>query len=150
MMKITKEQIIEALRTEPLGVGGAFVKYDEDREVFCVCAVGAVINKYLNVSNLELFNHIALNLTNDVPVADPESVNEEIQFQLEKGNYFTALSMFFEDYFDKKEFGYTEELADEHNTGDHFYVLAPRNRRAIYNFVEKHFPDEVEINDAIV
>lgn len=159
-MRIKRADIIEALRTEPLATGdfisvsryGHSIKSQDD--IQCVCAVGAVIRRALGDKLLgydhESANKLGRLLSDDYCTSlDAETdaeVMDEVQSLLKSKNYWGALSVFFEHYYqDEKTYQYTSIVKDD--VGTKHYIIAPRNRRKLYNFVNKYFPKTMEIPD---
>lgn len=117
-MKITKQDVIDAIRNEPLLQAGVFVSRDPQGNVCSVCAVGAVLRKFYDVSNrLETQNLIASMMQGgEVAYGNPYRL-------LDEGRLYNAVSVKFESTYD-----ITRNLE------------ATRNQTV--DFVEKYGPEE--------
>lgn len=116
MMKVSKEQIIHALKTEKLAPGNWIVK---DKEGCRVCAVGAVLRS-CRVPDRTI-NHFA---SDELWLYGVYGKNrKEIRNLVKRGEYLQALSDVFEtDYSRERD-----------------------RKRAAIDFVEKYFPAYIEI-----
>lgn len=136
-MRITKEEIIKALETEPLAQG-KFIYHPKceawvETLVFTsnpeckVCAVGAVLRNKLPIGSLHWFYNKVVNLTKYSKFEEDaedsfDSIDLFIDSLIEQEDYLSALSVFFEDQ--------PKELARENTI----------------EFVKDNFPEEIEVN----
>lgn len=149
-MKVTKETILEALRMEPL-YPGTFLSQGKSPEECTVCAIGAVLRHLTGTPELVTrFASVCAILTGADCVFLPSHLDdghqdykELVEHLIEHEEYWSALSVFFE--------GYYEEVDDKTvEVAGIVHIIAPRWRRKIYNFVETNFPDELEISDDLI
>lgn len=131
-MKITKEQVLTALRFEPLAAGN-FIRVDGKPLSECnVCAVGAVMRNVLNknIENEDDFSLLCKQVTKD------EFIDLDTDELLLEGNYLGALSNYFEQMMDSRyEWGNLETT-----------VATNTDRARLITFVEEKFPEEFEVN----
>lgn len=134
-MKITKREVLKAIRTEPLKPG-FWMHADKRYFKNCsVCAVGAVLRNRIEVKSVyptmlvDVFNRKVCN------IMDSESSNYtvslgvgELDNILNQGLYLTALSNKF------------EALAEKYKT-------MRTVRKHLEIFVKKNFPKEFEVAD---
>jgi hypothetical protein len=126
-MKITRKQVLEAIRTEKLHAG-AFLRpryegvdrYMEDSRCE-VCAVGAVL-RHVGIPNSEINDRASNLLTVE---AGWTSDSDEFE-ELEDGNFLAALSIKF------------EKLVKKNGGAE------PKTKTSLYYFVRRHFPKEFE------
>ena len=123
-MRVTKNQIIEAISTESL-IGGAWF-YTKD---CAVCAVGAVLRRCLNIKDREIAG-----VANEI-VNWPE--HRDIELVLKRKDWLSALSSFFEQEWESRD-------VDLYEGKKHEELVALVRKRTI-EFVEHNFPDEIEI-----
>lgn len=114
-MKVTKDEVVRALLTEPLLAPNYFADVISCR----VCAVGAVLRNCAKMSDKEI-NHYGDNLMKvDYDITSYASVRD-VKEALEAGNHMAALSAYFEG-------------------------IARGNREETVQFVLDNFPSEIEI-----
>jgi hypothetical protein len=129
-MKLTKEQIITALRNEPLSAG-RFIRADGKPLSSCaVCAVGAVMRDVLNrnITDEDDFNDICYIVTKD------RFIDDDVSQLLAEENYLGALSNYF------------EKITDDENDRFLKKEVTPEIRQDVINFVENNFPNEFEVD----
>lgn len=144
---VTKDQVIEALKTEPLRAGSFFDMFHGSQLETCdVCAIGAVMRKTLGVKTLR-------SLTFSTSLFDLGSflckgyyskvVGVSISNLLNKKNYWGAPSSYFEktagQISDKIYYrvAYLDPAANLHN--EEIAVL----RKKTISFVRRNFPDKL-------
>lgn len=118
---VTKEEIIEAIETEPLRAGSWFYDYDHTTnfETCSVCAVGAVLRR----AGLKERDELDI----DLEVCNDEYFGlYKLKDALSCGNFMGALSIKFED------------LSEQVESMDEV-------REKLIKFVKENFPDEVEL-----
>ncbi len=133
MKYVTKENIIEALKTEPLRRGDFFHNFldyqnnPSDLETCPVCAVGAVLRQCLAVTS-SIAGH---SVTKGNALLDPNSklkLRNVVRRELENKNYLGALSIYFEGQ----------------NYSDSF--VTPNEKRNLIRFVQRNFPKRIGVN----
>lgn len=129
VITITKDDILDALETEPL-MSGAFINWDGCR----ACAVGATLRKKLGPqsSNEDLISELGNHLTKMCCTEDDIAP---------RGNWMAALSIVWEtlnfqarleDHFMRSREDYAEEL-----------------RWDIWQWAEENIPDDYEVEVAV-
>jgi len=134
MKTLTRQNIIRALKTEPLQRRAWFhASQCADTSVLkeCpVCAVGAVMRKCLNIMNsnkaIELTQGVAC-YTSEIK-ADGITKTEYIQGLLENKNYLGALSVLFE----------SQSKAENSR-------VTANNRKELIAFVKNNFPKTIRV-----
>lgn len=132
-MKVTKAQIIEAIKTEPLRAGSWYTT--EGDGTCSACAVGAVLRNACKMYYSDIEDHALGKYKSHSSYPDEMLLNSLFQ----EGRYMEALSCFFEDA--------CENASDEENCySDEISKSAMSEiRQRTIEFVEKNFPDEVSI-----
>jgi len=129
-MQVTKAQIIKALKTENISIGYGWTEHEDLPEVGnChVCSVGAVLR------SCKLPNNTISELCNDPDfITCPYSCDDDaiaIDEALERGDYFSALSMCFE--------------------GDPVEQDAKKALKRAIKLVQDHFPAKITIKESEV
>lgn len=154
LIKITKEEVIQAMKTEPLAAGTFFhnsnlagakcsyLTYEVMQEKYSnnlgcpVCAVGAIIDTKVKEHNISLTD---ANIISKNIVTIPIGISPE--YLISKGKYLSALSCLFESTCVP---GISPAL-------DHKYTTKKglanyKTRRILIDFVRKNFPTELEID----
>jgi len=123
-MKITKDEIIKALATEPL-CGGTWIQNDGCK----TCAVGSLFKNHFDQTDLINFldNTVRYACLEDYWDDDDDSDEDMICDMLDGGLYLSALSSYFEKM-------------------DSRYSPTEETRIELINFVEAEFPDVIDIN----
>lgn len=140
-MKVTKEIIIDALKTEPLSSGYGWCRRRAlDVVGDCeVCAVGAVLRK-LKMTNAQILRKAPTLVRNHtMPHGDDEdNVLESALLRVGEENYLGALSTYFEGI-NRRRYYTTGVLED--------FVATSEVREKCIAFVTTHFPDSFDIPD---
>lgn len=129
-MKITRKQVLMAVRYEPL-TSGNWVRYDDAGKSCGVCAVGATLRKCgvvdKNISALACNIFEATNeytRSFDEPVTDAKLVSKHLSHK----NYLAALSCYFEGV-----------VAPKYNITA-VNIAPPEAREELATWVEKNIP----------
>ena len=138
-MQITKAQVIQALKKEPLLKANEWAHPVRDNCGFIayfrpdcpVCAVGAVLRQVVKLKNDEIALE-ANRITRSAPITSGESIDR----LLDQGFYLNALSCYFEDAVNRV-YGRDYEDRKDHNDV----------RWETIAFVEKSFPEGVIYED---
>lgn len=132
-MKVTKSQIIEAIKTEPLRAGSW---YSVELNGSClVCAVGAVLRNACKMDYFNIERFASANYKTNTHPATPEMMGH----LLENNRHMEALSCFFEDAC--AEASWNEDTTPENISKESMSEI----RKLTVDFVEEYFPDEVSI-----
>lgn len=131
-MKITKEQVLTAIKTEPLKAG-SFLRADGKPINECeVCAVGAVMRNVLNnkIEDEDDFHKLCGRVTRE------QFIDNDVDVLLKNENYLGALSNYFEEMIDCKTWV----------PGDINLIATQDDIKELVTFVEENFPEEFEVN----
>lgn len=134
-MRVTKQNVIDAIKNEPLLIAGPFAeKVDEG---CAVCAVGAVIRQSFPDLNPRQIARVGRILTKDVNA----SVSGDYTEELRQGRPYAALSCFFEQAM--AEHGL--RLYDVKGEPDRL----ERVRQDVIEFVEEQCPDDWDMPEGL-
>jgi hypothetical protein len=127
--KVTKQQIIDAVLTEPLTFG-KYIDFDRMNDSTCqVCAVGAVLRK-VGFSNNDIYNK-SYDVTNGIATTDQLDLAD-------KNNNFLQILSTHHEYFATTENSKWEDHFDEKILDDDL------QRLHLLNVIEAFCPDFVE------
>jgi hypothetical protein len=129
-IRIKREDVINAIKTEPLRGGQFFHGVGYAISTCDVCAVGAVLRQAFNKRNIdkELTNNTGFLATKNYTIGSEKNA-------LADKNYLGALSCKFEDMCDKgaKRNGFTVVMS-------HSYNVTQSTRKSLVKWVKKNLP----------